>query len=201
MKSSRQTNKLHDQEHIHAPPPFIRGYAESYVKLSSSRTIFFNEEFSKKTSTELASLLLYYDHKDHQEITLYINSSGGDVAALINVYDVMQMIKSPVKTVLLGKAYSAGAVILAAGSPGRRFALASGKCMIHGVQFGFPCLGKDYTDSKDYLEFIKNNNDIIMKILAKHTGKSLDQVKLDCVGDKWMNAQQAVSYGIIDGIL
>ena len=114
--------------------PLLRGYADSYVKLSGSRSIFFEEDFTIKSAAELSALLLYYDHLDQEEpITLYLHSNGGDTAGLMNIYDVMQMVKCPIKTVLMGKCYSAGAVILAAGTHGERYALRSSKVMIHGV--------------------------------------------------------------------
>jgi ATP-dependent Clp protease protease subunit len=177
-------------------------YAETYVKCSKDRAIFLSEDVTKDTATELSALLLYYDNEDHESpITLYVNSNGGDAYALANIYDVMQMISAPVKTICLGKCYSAGAVILASGSHGERCALKSSKIMIHGIQFMFPIPGTDLINSKNYYDFIKENNDNIMKILAKHTGHTLEKVKEDCKQDVWMDAKQALEYGLIDKII
>jgi len=177
-------------------------YAETYVKLSKDRTIFMSENVTKDVAAELSALLLYYDNADHETpITLYLHSNGGDASGLSNIYDVMQMISAPVKTVCLGKCYSAGAVILAAGAPGQRYALKSSKIMIHGIQFVFPIPGTDIIGSKNYYEFIDDNNDNIMKILAYHTGHPLEKVKEDCKQDVWLDSKQALEYGIIDHII
>ncbi len=192
--------KNHELEPI--KPPMLMGYSDSYVKLSKSRSIFLSEDVSKKSSAELSALLLYYDSLDHsQPINLYLHSNGGDAAGLSNIYDVMQMISAPVKTICLGKCYSAAAVILAAGTKGERYALKSSKVMIHGVQFGFPIPGHDIINSKNYYDFVKDNNDNIMKILANHTGHPLEKLKKDCSEDVWMDAKSALKYGIIDHII
>ena len=194
--------KGHDHSHEPMHAPLLMGYADSYVKMSKNRAIFFAEDVTKQAGAELSALMLYYDNMDHEEpIHLYIHSNGGDVAGLSNIYDVMQMIKAPVKTILLGKCYSAGAVMLAAGTKGERYALKSSKVMIHGIQFGFPIPGFDLSSNKSYFEFVKDNNDNLMKILAKHTGHTLEKVKADCAREFWMTAQQALFYGIIDTIL
>lgn len=177
-------------------------YAETYVKLSKDRTIFMSENVTKDVAAELSALLLYYDNENHEDpITLYLHSNGGDASGLSNIYDVMQMISAPVKTICLGKCYSAGAIILAAGTKGYRYALKSSKIMIHGMQFIFPIPGTDIIGSKNYYQFVDDNNDNIMKILAYHTGHSLEKVKEDCKQDVWMDAKQALDYGIIDGII
>lgn len=194
-------NKTHEHDHP-MRAPLLMGYADTYVKLSKDRVIFLSEDVTKKSAAELSALLLYYDNEDHESpISLYIHSNGGDAAGLANIYDVMQMIQSPIKTICVGKCYSAGAVILAAGSKGERYMLKSAKVMIHGIQFGFPLPGQDIITSKTYLDFVKENNDSIMKMLAKHTGHSLEKVKQDCTRDVWLDAKQALEYGIVDHII
>jgi ATP-dependent Clp protease protease subunit len=113
----------------------------------------------------------------------------------------MQMISAPIKTVCIGKCYSAGAVLLAAGTKGERYAFKSSSVMIHGIQAVFPIAGHDMTASKNYFEHLESHNDNIMKMLAHHTGHSLAKVKEDCKKDIWMNATQALAYGLIDHIL
>lgn len=182
--------------------PLLTGYSDTYVKLTKDRMIFLSEDVTKESAAQLSALLLYYDNEDHEQpITLYIHSNGGDAAGLSNIYDVMQMIRSPIKTYCIGKCYSAGAVILAAGSKGERYAFKSSKIMIHGIQFGFPLPGQDIITSKNYYEFVKENNDNIMKILSHHTGHPLEKLKEDCKQDVWMDAKQALQYGLIDHIL
>lgn len=182
--------------------PILRGYEESYLKMSKNRAIFFSEDFDDKVAADLSAMLLYYDNQDHDEpIHLYIHSNGGAVTGLNCIYDVMQMIHAPVKTILLGKCYSAGAVLLASGTAGERYALRSSNVMIHGIQFAFPVAGEDMANNKNYLEFVEDTNDILMKILAKHTGQPLEKVKADCAREYWMDAKAAQEYGIIDHIL
>ena len=182
--------------------PLLTGYAETYVKLSKSRVIFLAEDVSKETASELSALLLYYDNEDHEEpITLYIHTNGGDASGLANIYDVMQMIDAPIKTICLGKCYSAGSIILAAGTKGERYIFKNAKVMIHGIQCVFPIAGHDMVNSKNYYEFLENNNDNIMKMLAKHTGKTLEAIKKDTLRDVWLDAKQAVEYGVVDHII
>lgn len=176
-------------------------YLDTYVKLANDRVIFLSEDFREEMATEMAALLLYYDNQSQDDITIYINSNGGAVSAFTNIYDIIQMIKSPVKTVCIGKAYSAAAVLLSAGSKGKRYIFKNARVMIHGIQCVFPIIGDDILNSKNYYDFLKDNNDNIMKILATHTGHTLDKVKEDCKRDVWMDAKQAVDYGIVDYIL
>lgn len=177
-------------------------YFPSYIELSSDRIIFLNEEFTKETASTLTALLLYYENESTEEdITIFINSIGGDASALSNIYDVIQMIKAPVSTVCLGKAYSAGAFLLAAGTKGKRYIMPHGQVMVHGIQCLFPGPGEEHPiDSKSYLGFLSSHNDIVMKLLAKHTGQTLEKVKEDCAKDLYLSAKEAIAYGIADEI-
>lgn len=178
------------------------GYGESYVKMTKSRSLFISENVSDRLGSELSAMLLYYDNQDHEaDINIYIHTNGGATTGMANIYDVMQMVHAPIKTILLGKAYSAGAWILAAGTKGKRYALHSSKVMIHGTQFVFPIPGFDFTNSKNYLEFVDEENDTMLKVLAKHTGQTFEKVKADCQTERWMDAKAAKEYGIIDHIL
>lgn len=182
--------------------PILTGYTDTYIKLAKHRVVVVAEDVSDHMAAELSALLLYFDNEDHESlIEMYIHSNGGAASGLTNIYDVMQMISAPVKTVCLGKCYSAGAVLLAAGTKGERYAMKNSSIMIHGIQAGFPIPGHDITTSKNYFDFLKDNNDNIMKILANHTGHSLEKVKTDCKQDVWMDAKQALDYGLIDYII
>lgn len=176
-------------------------YTETYSRLSKERVIFLAEDVTKTVAAQMSALLLYYNSVSKDEVTLYINSYGGDSAGLINIYDVMQMLDAPIKTICVGKACSASAVLLASGEPGKRYALKNSQIMIHGIQCGFPLLGHDVVNSKNYYEFLKDHNDTIMKIMAKHSGQTLKKIKEDCKEDIWMSAKQALDYGLIDKIL
>jgi ATP-dependent Clp protease protease subunit len=192
----------HDHENDLIRAPFLSGYADTHVKLSKRRVVVISENFTDKMAADLSALLLYFDNEDHEEkIEMYIHSNGGAATGLTNIYDVMQMIQAPVKTVCLGKCYSAGAVLLAAGTKGERYALKNSSIMIHGIQSIFPIPGHDITASKNYFEYLEENNDNLMKILKAHTGHTLEKVKQDCEQDVWMTAKEALDYGIIDQIV
>jgi ATP-dependent Clp protease, protease subunit len=198
MTNKKDTHDEHDHFRMQMP----RGYGESYVKMTKSRAIFISEGISDKLGAELSAMLLYFDNEDHEEdINIYIHTDGGATTGMANIYDVMQMVRAPIKTILLGKAYSAGSWILAAGNKGKRYALRSSKVMIHGTQFLFPIPGFDFTNSKNYLEFTDAENDAMLKVLAKHTGQTFEKVKRDCQTEYWMDAKAAQEYGIIDHIL
>jgi ATP-dependent Clp protease protease subunit len=177
-------------------------YSDSYVNLSSNRIIFMNEDFTKESCAQLSALLIYYDHINlKEEITIYINSSGGDADGLLQILDTIDMIEVPIKTVCLGRAYSSGCILLSAGTNGRRFAAKSSSMMIHGIQCSFPIDGDDLTNSKIHFKSISDMNDVIMKILAKNTNHSVADMKKICERDTWMTAQEALNLGFIDNIL
>lgn len=195
-------NKNHQHDEMELPP--IPKYQETYIKLATKdRTLFVNEIFTKEMASAASAMLLFYEQQDpQQDITIYINSLGGDASALCQIYDVMSMIKSPIKTVCLAKCYSAGGVLLAAGTKGKRYILPHAEVMIHGLQCIFPVLGETaQADSQNYYQFLSTFNDSIMKILAKHTGHPLSKIKEDCAKDMYFNAKQAVAYGLADHIL
>lgn len=178
------------------------GYSESYIKLSKDRKIFLTEEIDKENASDLAAWLLYYDHLDPEDpITIYIHSPGGMTAGLIHIYDVMQFVKAPVRTICMGRASSAAAVILAAGTKGERYAYKNSEIMIHGVQGLFPIPGMDIKNNKSYYDFFKTHNDDVLKMLARHTKQPLDKIRKDCASDHYMTAHQAQKYGIIDYII
>jgi ATP-dependent Clp protease protease subunit len=190
-----------DDHSVKEPEAPSHGYFETYVKASKSRVIFFSDVVTKKSAADLAAMLLYYDNMSHEEpIYLYINSPGGDASGLVCIYDIMQMINAPVKTICMGRAYSAGAVLLAAGTGGR-FAFKNSEIMVHGIQCIFPLPGEDIASSKNYFSFLKDNDDNIMKILANHTGHPLAKIKKDFEQDVWLSPKEALDYGIIDDII
>ena len=190
---------MDDDQFIYAPSS---KYPESYSSLSKDRIIFLTEEITIETASVFSALLLYYDYEDENEdITIYINTNGGDGSALSNIYDIMQLINPPIKTICIGKAYSAGAFLLAAGTKGKRFITKNSSVMIHGMQCEFPIQNEDQRNSKIYYEFLTSFNKNILQMLAKHTGKTYKQIHEDCKKDKFFNAKEAVEYGICDGII
>ncbi len=196
--------KSHDHEDDMAMMPVMSKYFETYVKLSNERVIFLAEDFTKEVSSAMSALLLHYDNEDQDEdITIYIHSNGGDAAALTCIYDVIQMIKAPVKTVCIGKCYSAGAVLLAAGTKGKRYIMPHAEVMIHRIQCGFPMINKTQVDHESYLSFLDHINNNIMKMLSRHTGQSLEKVKADFSTTRhiFLDAEETVKYGLADHIL
>ena len=112
------------------------------------------------------------------------------------------MIQAPVKTVCMGKCYSAAAVLLATGSPGKRLAFRNSQIMIHGLQCAFPILGEsDSISTENYFNFLTKSNTTVMKMLSKHVGKSIKELETDCLRDLYLTSEQALKYGMIDKIL
>ena len=183
-------------------PPTNMGYADTNIKLSLNRSIFLCEEITKQVGAQLAALLIYYDHVDHEvPIYLHINSSGGDAAGLSAIIDTFSIISAPVHTLLLGKCYSAGAIILAAGKKDCRFSMPSAKIMVHGIQFGFPIPGNDLQDNKKYFDFVNTNNDLIMRLLAKYTGQPMEALREICRREVWLTPQEGIKLGLIDHVV
>jgi len=178
-------------------------YVECYTALAKERIVFLSEDVTKDVASELSALLLHYDaENDTDDISIYINTNGGDADALANIYDVMQMIKSPVKTICIGKAYSAGALLLAAGAKGKRLIAKNACVMIHGLQCLFPDTPLAHQkDTEIYFDWLQKHNRMILGILAKHTGKSIEKIEADCKIDNYLDAKQALDYGIVDAII
>ena len=178
------------------------GYESSHVMLTKGRTIFLAEDITDKLASQMSAMLIHFDNESHEDpIEVFIHSNGGDVSGLFNIYDVMQMIAAPIKTICIGKCYSAAAIILAAGTKGFRYGQKNCRIMTHGVQAMFPIPGLDISNSKNYKSFLEENNEMIMKILASHTGQTVDKIRNDCIADTWFSAEMAKNYGIIDHII
>ena len=195
--------KMHEHEHEEKPTNTI-DYSESYLKLADKRTIVVSEDVTVGLSNQISAMLMYYDTIDPgKDITMYINTNGGDVDALINIYDFMQMIESPISTVVIGKAYSARSVMLCAGAKGKRYAFKNAKVMVHGIQCTYPHPGQYISDSKNLLEHLKDAQDKVMQITADHCGKSLEDLKKLVPNgfNLFMNAEEALEFGIIDHII
>lgn len=177
-------------------------YTECYANLARDRIIFVSEEITKDTASSLSAMLLHYDNENEEEdINLYINTNGGNATALANIYDIMQLIKAPIKTICIGKAYSAGAYMLASGTKGKRFITKNASVLIHGLQCEFPWEPNDPHDSKIYYEYLTSLNRRIITTLAVNTGKTYEQVYEDCKKDRFMTSKEALDYGIVDKII
>lgn len=171
-----------------------------FSRLVKDRIIFLAEEVDEEVATTITATLLLLDHQNKtKDISIYVNSPGGDVTGLFTIYDTMQYIKSPIRTVCIGEASSAAAVILAAGTPGKRQAFENSSLMIHEIQIG----GMSGTGSEIEKEAfrIKRLNEKFIKTVALHCGQPYEKVKADCKEDKFMTAEEALEYGLIDNII
>lgn len=171
-----------------------------YEKLFEKRIIFLNEDIDADVASFISAGLILLDSTAHEPITIYINSFGGLVQeGLFTIYDTMQQCKNIVSTVACGAAYSAAAVILAAGTRGYRFANPNSEIMIHSIQTDISGVSQNQLEKE--LKRIDRMNDSMLKILSKHTKKSLSKIKKDTVDDCFLSPSEALSYGLIDGII
>jgi len=167
--------------------------------LLENRTLFLVGEISYPMATEVIMKLLYLDsNKPGSEINLYINSPGGSVNDTMAIYDTMQFIGSPVSTYCIGRAQSGGAIILAAGEKGKRHALPHAKIMLHQPWGGITGQAEDI---KIQAEEIMKSKQMINEVLAKHTGLSAEKITEETSRDKYMSADEALKYGLIDEVL
>ena len=173
---------------------------DPYGKLFEDRIIFLGTPISDDVANAvMAQLLCLESMNPDQDIQIYINSPGGSFTALTAIYDTMNFIKSDVQTVCIGQAASAAAVLLAAGTPGKRLALPNSRILIHQ-----PYTEGSYGQSSD-IEIQANEilrmRELLEKLIADHTGKTPEEVNSDIERDKILTSQAAVDYGLIDGIL
>jgi ATP-dependent Clp protease protease subunit len=176
-----------------------------FSRLLKERIIFVGDPegaISTASANNLIAQLLYLSAEDpDKEINLYINSPGGMVSAGLAVYDTMQFIKPPITTICMGMAMSFGAVLLAAGTRGKRYALPHSRVMIHQpLIFGGGISGQ-VTDILIEAKELDDTKKRLTNILAKHTGQSLDRVLKDAERNYYMSAEEAKEYGLIDEVI
>lgn len=170
-----------------------------YSRLLKDRIVFLGTEIDDGVANAVIAQLLFLESQDKEkDITLYINSPGGSVTAGLAIYDTMHYIKPAVSTVCIGMAASMGAVLLAGGAAGKRFALPNAEVMIHQVLGG---VNGQASDIKIHAERILAVRDSLNEILAKHTGKPMKVVAGDTERDNFMTAKEAQKYGIIDKVI
>jgi ATP-dependent Clp protease, protease subunit len=180
----------------------VIGY-DIYSRLLKDRIIFvggYEGEFTTDSANTLIAQLLYLDSDDNtKDINLYINSPGGMVTAGLAVYDTMQFIKSPITTICMGMAMSFGAVILAAGSKGKRYALPNARIMIHQPLVGG--ISGQATDILVEAKEMAHTRKTLEEIMAKHTGQPFEKINKDMERNNYMSAEEAKKYGIIDEVI
>ncbi len=176
-----------------------------YSRLLRDRIIFVGGSggaIATDSANILIAQLLYLDSEDPgKDISLYINSPGGMVTAGLAVYDTMQFIKSPVTTICMGMAMSFGAVLLAAGQKGKRYALTHSRIMIHQPLIYGGGLSGTVSDIDIETKELVSTKRKLSEIIAKHTGKTAEQVLQDTDRNYYMSAQEAKEYGIIDEVI
>jgi ATP-dependent Clp protease, protease subunit len=166
-----------------------------------SRAIYFWGAVDDKSAREVVNKLLLLDaDKPGKEIKIYINSPGGVVTSGMVIYDTMQMIQSPVTTICMGLAASMGSILLSGGVKGKRFIYPHGEVMIHQPSIG-GYFQANSADIEIHAKQMQRTKEISAQILADNTGKSFERIMKDFDRDYWMDAKEAVEYGIVDGIV
>lgn len=170
-----------------------------YSRLLRDRIILLGTPIDDQISNLIVAQLLFLESEDpDQDVYLYINSPGGSVSAGLAIYDTIQYIRCPVNTICMGMAASMGAVLLASGEKGKRFVLPNSRIMIHQPLGGAQGQASDIEiQAKEIIRL----REVLNQILAKHTGQRMDDIMIHTDRDRYMSAQDAVSYGIADKII
>ena len=170
-----------------------------YSRLLKDRIIFLGSAIDDEVANLIVAQMLFLESEDpEKDINFYINSPGGVVTAGMAIYDTIQYIKPDVATVCIGQAASMGALLLTAGTAGKRFALPNARIMIHQPLGGAQ---GQATDIKIQATEILRMKDVLNEILAKHTGQDIEKVAADTERDFFMSGQQALEYGIVDRVV
>lgn len=174
---------------------------DPYSKLMEERIVFLGTQVDETSANDVMAQFMYLEHRDpDRDISLYINSPGGSFSAMTAIYDTMQYVTCDVETVCLGQAGSAAAVLLAGGTAGKRFTLPGARMVIHQPALSQPVQGQasDLAIQADELTRMRTR---LEELLARHTGRSREQVGADIERDRILDAQGAVEYGLVDRII
>jgi ATP-dependent Clp protease protease subunit len=177
---------------------YDRSY-DIYSRLLRERIVFLGTEVDDQVANLISAQLLFLEAEDpDKDISLYINSPGGSAYAGMAIYDTMQYVRPDVSTVCIGMSMSAGAMVLCGGAPGKRFALPNAKIMIHQGSAGFRGTPADIQiQAREVLDMTRR----MAEIIARHSGKTVDEVMQDIDRDRFMTAEEAIGYGLIDHVL
>jgi ATP-dependent Clp protease protease subunit len=174
-------------------------YIDPYSKLFDERIIFLGTQIDDTSANDVMAQLLTLESADpDRDISIYINSPGGSFTALTAIYDTMQFIRPDIQTTCLGQAASAAAIILAAGTPGKRFALANSRILIHQPSTEG---GGQASDVEIQAREVMRMRALLESMLAEHSNRTLEQVSKDIERDKILTAAEAVEYGLVDRVL
>lgn len=170
-----------------------------YSRLLKERVIFLSGPIDDNISNLVVAQLLFLESENpEKDISIYINSPGGNISAGLAIYDTMQFISSSVSTLCIGQAASMGALLLAGGDKGKRYVLPNSRIMIHQPLGGFQGQASDFEiHAKEILHMKK----IVNEILAKHTGQTIKKIEKDTDRDNFLDANAAIKYGIVDKVL
>jgi ATP-dependent Clp protease protease subunit len=192
--------------HAHLVPMVVEQTARGerafdiYSRLLKDNIIFIGTPIDDTIANLVVAQLLFLESEDpDRDISLYINSPGGSITAGLAIYDTMQFVRSPVTTICVGQCASMAAILLAAGTKGKRFALPNSRILIHQPSAGG--ISGQATDIKIAAEEIIRMRERLNEILAYHTGQSIEQISQDVERDRIMTAMQAKEYGIVDQVI
>jgi ATP-dependent Clp protease protease subunit len=170
-----------------------------YSRLLKDRIIFIGSEIDQPTSNSVIAQLLFLEAKaPDKEIQIYINSLGGSVSDGLAIYDTMQYIRPPISTISVGISASIAAIVLTAGTHGRRFALPNSRILLHQPSGGVRGVASDIEIHADEIIKIRER---LHKILSEHTNQPLEKIKTDTDRDFWMTAEESLNYGLIDEVI
>ncbi len=173
-----------------------------FSRLLKDRIIFLAEDVNSTSASLVVAQLLFLESEDpDKEINFYINSPGGSITDGMAIVDTINYIKCPVSTICVGMAASMGAVLLASGAKGKRYATPNSEILIHQPLIGGGGLSGQTTEIKIHADHLVKTREKLNKILADRTGQSLEKIMQDTERDNYMSAEEALEYGLIDGIL
>jgi ATP-dependent Clp protease protease subunit len=173
-----------------------------YSRMLKDRIVFLGSAVDDNVANSIIAQLLFLSAEDaEKDIHLYINSPGGSVTAGLAIYDTMQYIKPDVSTICVGVAASMGALLLAAGAKGKRFALPHSEIVIHQPHIMGGGISGQASDIKIHADHIVKTRETTNRILAEHTGQPLDKIERDTDRDNYMSAAEAATYGLIDKVI
>lgn len=170
-----------------------------FSRLLKERIIILSDQVDSNTASVVTAQLLFLEAEDpEKDIQLYINSPGGEVSSGLMIYDTMQYIRPDVQTICMGMAASMGSVLLAGGTKGKRYVLPNAEVMIHQPAGGAEGKASDILVNAEHIKKTREN---LYRILAEDTGQDYEQIEKDAELDHWMNAEEAVEYGMADEIM
>ena len=173
-----------------------------FSRLLKDRIIFLGEDVNPTTASLVIAQMLFLESEDpDKEIFFYINSPGGSITDGMGIVDTMNYIKCPVTTICVGMAASMGAVLLTSGTKGKRFATPNAEILIHQPLIGGGGISGQTTEIKIHADHMVKTREKLNKLLSERTGQSLEVIERDTERDNYMTAEEALKYGLIDGIL